>query len=514
MFGPELIEAFREFKSIFDPEWRMNPGKVVDPYPLDSNIRLGPGTFDPPQVDSHFAFLKDKGSFAHATTRCVGVGKCRHTDGGVMCPSFMVTREERHTTRGRAHLLWEMLNGEELTMWHDEAVDEALDLCLSCKGCTNDCPVSVDMPTLKAEYLSHRYKGRVRPRAAYAFGLIDQAARVASQVPGLANLATKSPLFKLAAGIHPERHVPEFAPVTLKHWFAERPMRNGGGRRVILWADTFTNYLEPEVGIAAVEALEDAGFHVVVPQGHLCCGRPLYDYGMLDLAESYLKRVLSALRDEIRAGTPVVGVEPSCVAVFKDELLKLWPADQDAKRLAGQTYHFSEFLAEHAGNWEPPQLHRKALLHGHCHQQATGGTEPDKQLLERMGVEVEVLDAGCCGMAGGWGYETGHYDVSIACGERVLLPKVRGASFDSLIVSDGFSCRSQVEQGQTGRRALHAAQVLALAREFGPAGPPDPYPELAAASRPQGRPARKLALAASAAAVAGFAAVGLRTLRS
>jgi FAD/FMN-containing dehydrogenase/Fe-S oxidoreductase len=502
MFGPELIEAFREFKSIFDPDWRMNPGKVVDPYPLDSNIRLGPGTFDPPQVKSHFAFLKDKGSFAHATTRCVGVGKCRHTDGGVMCPSFMVTREEMHSTRGRAHLLWEMLNGEELTMWHDEAVDEALDLCLSCKGCTNDCPVSVDMPTLKAEYLSHRYKGRLRPRAAYAFGLIDQAARVASQAPGLANLATKSALFKRAAGIHPERHVPEFAPVTLKHWFAERPLRNGGGRRVILWADTFTNYLEPEVGIAAVEALEDAGFHVVVPQGHLCCGRPLYDYGMLDLAEAYLRRVLNALNDEIRAGTPVVGVEPSCVAVFKDELVKLWPADQDAKRLAGQTYHFSEFLAEHAQDWNPPQLHRKALLHGHCHQLATGGTDPDKQLLERMGIDVEVLDAGCCGMAGGWGYETGHYDVSIACGERKLLPKVREASDDTLLVADGFSCRSQIEQAsRTERRALHAAQVLALAREHGPAGPQVPRPERAVAPRP-----RRASRAKAAWATAGIAA--------
>jgi FAD/FMN-containing dehydrogenase/Fe-S oxidoreductase len=515
MFGPELIEAFREFKSIWDPDWKMNPGKVVDPYPLDSNIRLGPETFNPPQVDSHFAFLKDRGSFGHATTRCVGVGKCRHTEGGVMCPSFMVTREEMHTTRGRAHLLWEMLNGEELTMWHDEAVDEALDLCLSCKGCTNDCPVGVDMPTLKAEYLSHRYKGRLRPRAAYAFGLIDQAARLASKVPGLANAATKTPVFKLAAGIHPERHVPEFAPVTLKRWFAERPLMNGGGRRVLLWADTFTNYLEPEVGIAAVEALEDAGFHVVIPQGHLCCGRPLYDYGMLDLAEAYLRKVLSTLADEIRAGTPLVGIEPSCVAVFKDELLKLWPMNQDAKRLAKQTHHFSEFLTGCADGWEPPQLQRKALLHGHCHQQATGGTGPDKQLLEQMGVEVEVLDAGCCGMAGGWGYESGHYDVSIACGERALLPKVREASDGTLLVADGFSCRSQIEQAsRTERRALHAAQVLALAREHGPAGPRRPRPELAAPPPPQAPPGRRLARAAAVAAVAGFTAVGVRTLRS
>jgi FAD/FMN-containing dehydrogenase/Fe-S oxidoreductase len=506
MFGPELIDAFREFKSIWDPDWKMNPGKVVDPYPLDSNIRVGPDTFNPPLVKSHFAFLKDSGSFAHATTRCVGVGKCRHTDGGVMCPSFMVTREEKHTTRGRAHILWEMLNGGELEMWNSEEVDEALDLCLSCKGCTNDCPVGVDMPTLKAEYLSHRYKGRLRPRAAYAFGLIDQAARIASRLPGVANAATKTPLFKLAAGIHPKRQVPEFAPVTLKQWFADRPLRNGGGRRVILWADTFTNYLEPEVGVAAVEALEDAGFHVVVPQMHLCCGRPLYDYGMLDLAESYLRNVLSSLRDEIRAGTPVVGIEPSCVAVFRDELTGLWPMNQDAKRLKGQTFHFSEFLTTHAEAWSPPELHRKAILHGHCHQRATGGTGPDKDLLTKMGVDVEELDAGCCGMAGGWGYEHGHYDVSMACGERVLLPKAREAARDTLIVTDGFSCRSQIEQGQTGRRALHAAQVVALARDFGPAGPPGSYPERAVPERPRPGAARKASRAALAAGVAAAAA--------
>jgi len=408
-----------------------------------------------------------------------------------------------------------MLNGGELTMWNDAEVDEALDLCLSCKGCTNDCPVGVDMPTLKAEYLSHRYRRRLRPRPAYVFGLIDQASRIASRVPALANAATRTPLFKAAAGIHPDRHVPEFAPLTLKEWFARRPVQNGGGRRVILWADTFTNHLEPEVGIAAVEGLEDAGFHVVVPQAHLCCGRPLYDYGMLDLAEAYLRRVLAALEDEIRAGTPVVGIEPSCVAVFKDELLKLWPANQDAQRLAKQTFHFSEFVMEHAEEWEPPQLQRKALLHGHCHQKATGGIGPDKQLLERMGLEVEELDAGCCGMAGGWGYERGHYDVSMAAGERVLLPKVREASHDELIVTDGFSCRSQIEQGRTGRHALHAAQVLALARELGPAGPSKPYPERAAAPRPSGTGRSKAALAAAVAVSAvGLATAGLRTLRS
>jgi Fe-S oxidoreductase len=505
MFGDQLIGAFREFKSIWDPDWKMNPGKVVDPDPITSNLRLGTD-YAPPQPRTHFAYPRDGGSFAHATTRCVGIGKCRRTDGGVMCPSFMVTREEKHTTRGRARILWEMLNGGELERWRSQEVYEALDLCLSCKGCTNDCPVNVDMPTLKAEYLSRHYKGRLRPRPAYAFGLIDQAARLASKLPALANLTTRVPGFKLAAGIHPEREIPTFAPLTLQGWFARRPSRNGSGRRVILWPDTFTNHFEPEVGVAAVAVLEDAGFNVTIPSGHVCCGRPLYDYGMLDLAESYLRKVLKRFRDEIRAGVPIVGIEPSCVAVFKDELVQLWPNDEDAKRLSRQTFHFSEFLVSEARGWKPPQLQGKAILHGHCHHRATGGIALEQELLERMGLEVEQLESGCCGMAGGWGYERDHYKVSIACGERVLLPKVREAAPATLVVTSGFSCRSQIEQARTGRRALHVAEVLALARAHGPAGP-GRYPERAAPRRPAAGPVRKT-LRATAALAAGAALAG------
>jgi FAD/FMN-containing dehydrogenase/Fe-S oxidoreductase len=513
MFGEELVQAFREFKSIWDPEWKMNPGKVVDPYRITDNLRLGTD-YQPPQVKTHFSFAGDKGSFAHATTRCVGIGKCRRTEGGVMCPSFMVTREEKHTTRGRAHLLWEMLNGEALDGWRDAQVFEALDLCLACKGCTNDCPVNVDMPTLKAEFLSHYYRGRLRPRAAYGFGLIDQAARVASLAPGLVNFLTQTrPLgavAKLALGVSQKRHIPPFAMTTFKRRFAARPHRNGGGRRVLLWADTFTNHFEPEVGMAAVEALEEAGFHVVVPQLHLCCGRPLYDYGMLGLARRYAERVVEHLREEIRAGVPVVGIEPSCVAVFKDELRKLLTLDEDAERVAKQTFHLSEFLAGLDG-YEPPALGGRALLHGHCHHRATGGIAPERELLERMGLEVEELESGCCGMAGGWGYEPDHYDVSIACGERVLLPKVREASPETLIVADGFSCKSQIEQAGTGRRALHVAEVLELARKIDVL---EPYPERRL-ERPQPTTSRTLARGAvalgAAAAVAGAALAYTRT---
>jgi Fe-S oxidoreductase len=261
------------------------------------------------------------------------------------------------------------------------------------------------------------------------------------------------------------------------------------------------------VGVAAVEALEAAGFHVTIPAGHLCCGRPLYDYGMLDLAEGYLRKVLDRLRGEIRAGVPVVGIEPSCVAVFKDELVNLWPNDEDARRLSRQAFHFSEFLD--SVGWQPPRLEGQAVLHGHCHHKATGGTAPEQKLLECMGLEVEELEAGCCGMAGGWGYEHGHYDVSVACGERVLLPKVREAAPEALIVADGFSCRGQIEQARTGRRALHVAQVLALARRLGPAGVSSPYPEREVPGAPRPGAARVAARAAVAfgAAAAGAGAV-------
>ncbi len=486
MFGEELVEAFRKFKSIWDPDWKMNPGKVVDPYPITENLRLGTD-YKPPQLKTDFAYPDDRGSFAHATVRCVGIGKCRRTEGGVMCPSYMVTREEKHTTRGRARLLFEMLEGDPVRdRWRSEEVFDALDLCLSCKGCTHDCPVSVDMPTYKAEFLSHYYARRLRPRHAYAFGLIDQAARVASRAPKVANfLASTSPFdraMKLAAGMAKEREMPAFAPVTLKAWHARRGERNRSGRKVILWADTFSNYFHAEVGFAAVEALEEAGYRVAMPAGHLCCGRPLYDYGMLRTARRYLDRVLDELREDIRAGVPVVGIEPSCLAVFRDELPKLMPHDEDAKRLCKQSFHFAEFLGREG--FEPPQLRGRALLHGHCHQKATGGIENDRKLLEAMGLDVEVPDSGCCGLAGSFGFEADHYDISMACGERVLLPAVREAEPSTYVVTDGFSCRTQIEQGKTGRGALHLAQVLALAREFGPEGPRGGRPEHHCAAKP------------------------------
>jgi Fe-S oxidoreductase len=365
------------------------------------------------------------------------------------------------------------------------------------------------MPTLKSEFLSHYYDGRLRPRHAYAFGLIDQAARLASKLPAVANAL--APVAKRLVGVHRKRHLPEFAPQTLQAWYAKRGTHNPAGKRVILWPDTFTNHFHTDVGVAAVEALEDAGCRVVMPQGHLCCGRPLYDYGMLDRAAKYLERVLDTLRDEIREGTPVIGAEPSCVAVLKDELLKMRPNDQDARRLAQQTYHLAEFLEQEG--YKPPPLQRKAVLHEHCHQHATGGVDPDKKLLEAMGVDVEVPDSGCCGMAGAWGYEKSHYDVSIACGERVLLPKVRETPTDALVVTAGFSCRSQIEQ-ETPRRALHIAQVIQLARDHGATGPPGKYPELAVSPKPSAGRTRRGLLVAAAAVGVGLAALAAYASRA
>ena len=481
MFGDELIRAFEDFKSIWDPDWKMNPGKIVRPYRVDENLRLGAG-YDPWRPRVKFAYPRDDGDFAHATLRCVGVGKCR-TPGGadVMCPSFMATREEMHSTRGRARLLFEMLEGEVITDgWQSDEVMEALDLCLACKGCTHDCPTNVDLPTFKAEFLHHRWRHRLRPRHAYAFGLIDRVARIASRAPGVVNFLTQTPPFaqavKLAAGMTQERAVPKFAPLTLQRWFAQRgATTNPAGRKVVLFPDTFNNHLHTDVGVAAVEALEAAGWQVVMPEGHVCCGRPLYDYGFLDQAERYLHRSLDQLREWYREGIPIVGLEPSCVAVFKDELGKLLPGNDDAKRLAESVYHFAEFFEEFGV--DPPRLERKAFVWGHCHHKATGGIDPEVELLQRMGVEVETLSAGCCGLAGSWGFEAAHYDLSMTCGEQGLLPRVRELEQETLVVADGFSCKTQIEQGDTGRRALHVAQALKLAREHGVSGPAGPKPE-------------------------------------
>ena len=507
MYGAELMTAFREFKTIWDPDGKMNPGKVIDAYPVDDHLREGTD-YNLRQVSTHFHFPDDRHSFSVATDRCVGAGVCRRHDGdGVMCPSYMVTREEKHSTRGRARLLNEMIRGEVVKGgWRDESVREALDLCLSCKGCRHDCPVQVDMATYKSEFLSHYYEGRLRPRHAYASGLIYWWARGAALMPATANFVTQTPALghvaKLVAGYSQKRRIPPFAPQTFRDWFAKRPIQNMGRPEVLLWPDTFNNHFSPGVARAAVEVLEHAGYRVRIPPRSLCCGRPLYDYGMLDTAERLLRETLDVLRDPIRRGIPVVGLEPSCMSVFRDELGNLLYGNEDAARLASQTFLLSEFLQERVHSYEPPTLHRQALLHGHCHHKSALRFDSEVALLKRTGLECDVPDSGCCGMAGAFGYEAEHYETGLACGERALLPAVRAAALDTLIVTDGFSCREMIHQ-ETRRRALHVAQVLQMALHEGPDGARGlPEARYAAVERTPALPAS--VVVAGIAAVAGI----------
>jgi len=469
MYSAELMEAFREFKAIWDPGHRMNPGKLIDAYRVDENLRLGPD-YRPARPVTHFSFRTPEGSgFTRAVERCVGMGRCRSQSGGVMCPSYRATGDERHSTRGRARLLSEMLRGEVIADgWRSEAVREALELCFACKGCKSDCPTHCDMATYKAEFMSHHYEGRLRPIQAYSMGLIHRWARIAAWAPGVVNFFTQTPglarIAKALGGIAQARSIPPFARRTFRQEHVARRASSQAttGQRVILWADTFNNHFHPESAIAAMDVLEALGCTVVVPGQKLCCGRPLYDFGMLDLARRQLIAILDALEPEIRAGTPLVGLEPACLAVFRDEMLNLFPEDERARKLAALAVPFSDFVRHHPRWNVAGRLEGKALVHGHCHQKALFGMEGDLALLRSTGLQAALIPSSCCGMAGSFGFHPEHYAVSMKAGEAALLPAVRNAPANTLIVASGYSCREQIEQS-TGRRALHIAEVAARA---------------------------------------------------
>jgi FAD/FMN-containing dehydrogenase/Fe-S oxidoreductase len=463
MYGPELMAALESFKALWDPRGRLNPRKLVHAYRMDENLRTGP-EYKLVNLQTRLAFRSAEGDgFQRQVERCIGMGRCRSLQGNTMCPSYRASREERYSTRGRAHLLWEMLQGETIADgWHSTEVKEALDTCLSCKGCRSDCPTQTDMAAYKAEFLSHYHEQHPRERQALSMGRIGDWAPLAGRAPWLANLFTQTPglsqLSKWIAGVAPGRAMPRFAarPYSRQPAPAARP----GAQRVLLWVDTFCEHFHPEVATAAREVLAHAGYDAVAPQG-LCCGRPLYDFGQLDLARQRLASILDALGPQLEQGVALVGLEPGCLSVFKDELLKLFPDDARAQRLAKQSFLLGDFLV--AQGYVPPKIDADVLVHAHCHQKALfGNAGSDMALLRQAGARATLLDSGCCGMAGSFGFNPKHAALSLQIGEQVLLPAVRAAAPATVVLTNGFSCREQIAQG-TGREAVHLAELLARA---------------------------------------------------
>lgn len=467
MFGEELMGAMHEFKRIWDPLNKLNPGKVVHPYRVDENLRMGP-EYKVVNIKTRLNFLSQEGNgFQRAVERCVGMGKCRSEKIGTMCPSYRATKEERFSTRGRSRLFWEMLQGEVIKDgWESKELKDALDTCLSCKGCKSDCPAHVDMASYKAEFLSHYHEKNARPRQAFTMGRIGDWAPLASKLSWLINGVTQTPVLsnvaKWISGVAQERSLPKFANQSFRKQYKQP--KQAGLRKVILWVDTFCEHFHPEVANAAVEVLAHAGFEATLPKTPLCCGRPLYDFGYLDLAKQKLEVILNVIEDQMNeeddSPIAVVGLEPGCMSVFKDELLKFFPNDPRAKLLSERVYLLGDFLHEY--EYTPPKLDCNILVHAHCHQKSLFGTKGDVALLTALGAKANYIDSGCCGMAGSFGFNPEHVEISKAAGELVLLPAIRSASQDTVILTNGFSCREQIEQ-ETGRKVMHLAELLSMA---------------------------------------------------
>ena len=460
MFPPEIIDAFSRFKAAFDPEDRMNPGKIVRPARLDDDLRLriAPATIP---TRARLALEADNGDLAAASRRCAGVGKCLNASGGVMCPSYRATREERHSTRGRARLLFELLHGDVITDgWRSAEVRDALDLCLSCKGCKSDCPVNVDMASYKAEFLSRHYQGRVRPASHYSMGYLPLWLALGAGMPRLVNRVTggpAGPLLKRLGGIAAERRIPALAPRSFQ---ASRPGRPEAAD-VLLWPDTFTNHFDPGVAHDAVAVLETLGLVVAVPRQRVCCGLTWLSTGQLGVARRVLRRTLRVLEPALDRGMPIVGLEPSCTAFLRSDAAELLPDSASARRLASSVRTFAEVLDEHRDRWTVRHPGQRAMVQVHCHQHADLGFDADRRVLDGLGVTAQVLDSGCCGLAGNFGFEDGHYEVSMACAEQALLPTIR-ADGEAAVLADGFSCRTQVREA-TGREPVHLATLAARA---------------------------------------------------
>ncbi|MGO1440625.1 MAG: FAD-binding and (Fe-S)-binding domain-containing protein [Brevibacterium yomogidense] len=482
----EAITALEEVKRLFDPENLLNPGVIVDPLPLDQDLRR-PQAISIGQTPGGFSFSHDKGSFTNAVHRCVGVGKCRadtSRSGGFMCPSYLATQDEKDSTRGRARVLQEVTNGGLIDDWNSQAVHDSLDMCLSCKACGSDCPAGVDMAQYKSEVLHRTYKGKVRPMPHYSLGWLPLWGRALTAVPGVTTLANAAlsfrPLAKLVlagGGMDTRRGMVEFNTQRFSRWAKKNvasgadvrdelvrdeyvktgEVRRGSRPQVLLWADSFSEYLSDAGARATVEVLEAAGFEVLLPESQACCGLTLISTGQLDAARGRLTNTMEVLAPYAQKGIPIVGIEPSCTAVLRSDLVDLFPEDARAKAIAARTRTVAEVLVE--TEIAVPDLTGKTIVvQPHCHQYSVMGFGADSTLLARTGATVREL-AGCCGLAGNFGMEAGHYEVSVAVAENALLPALRDAPEDSIYLADGYSCRTQASD-LTDVQGVTLAQLL------------------------------------------------------
>lgn len=475
MYGDEAMGLLGAVKHAFDPDNLLNPGILVDPVPVEADLRIPAAR--KVTVPLAFGYPEDGGDFSQAVHRCTGVGKCRAagTSTTVMCPSYLATGEEKDSTRGRARALQEMLNGGTITDgWRAPEVHDALDLCLSCKGCASDCPTGIDMATYKSETLHQAYKGRLRPRSHYTLGRLPQLARLASRMPRIANAMTSLPGIKKvtlpAAGVDPRRSIPSFAPETFRSWaraegmIASAAQMAGADHPVAIFVDSFTDHFSPDVGRSAVALLREAGFTPFVPAEALCCGLTFISTGQLDAARSTLDTAARVLAPVAAAGVPILGIEPSCTAALRHDLPRLVDSEA-ARRVAARVRTVAELLGDaiDEGRWRAPDLTGvEVVAQPHCHHHAVMSWSADEALLARTGASVQRL-GGCCGLAGNFGVELGHHDVSVKVAEQQLLPAIEAASPDAVVLADGFSCQTQIAD-LSERSGVHLVELLTRRR--------------------------------------------------